>query len=91
MAVSCRECSTSNEDFARHCANCGAALPRVCPSCAAINEVDARFVQGAGHASMMRRCLADAPLRNGCADFSHESFASVSLPPGPRRQASSDR
>jgi class 3 adenylate cyclase/tetratricopeptide (TPR) repeat protein len=43
MAVSCRECSASNEDFARQCATCGAALPRVCPTCAATNEVDARF------------------------------------------------
>ncbi len=43
MAVSCRECSASNEDFARQCATCGAALPRLCPTCAATNEADARF------------------------------------------------
>jgi class 3 adenylate cyclase/tetratricopeptide (TPR) repeat protein len=48
MAVKCRECSASNEDFARSCASCGAALPRVCPTCGAINEVEARFCSTCG-------------------------------------------
>jgi class 3 adenylate cyclase len=48
MAINCRECSASNEDFARQCATCGAALPRVCPTCGAINEVEARFCSTCG-------------------------------------------
>jgi class 3 adenylate cyclase/tetratricopeptide (TPR) repeat protein len=59
MAVKCRECSASNEDFARQCANCGAALPRVCSACGAINDVEARFCSRCGTR------LEDASLGRG--------------------------
>jgi class 3 adenylate cyclase len=61
MAVTCRDCSASNEDFARQCASCGAALPRVCPSCGAINDVEARFCSRCGTR------LDDASLSRGGA------------------------
>src|SRR4051812_30502537 len=48
MAVNCRQCSAYNEDFTRQCANCGAALPQVCPTCGAINDVEARFCSRCG-------------------------------------------
>jgi class 3 adenylate cyclase/tetratricopeptide (TPR) repeat protein len=48
MVTSCRECSASNEDFARECATCGAALPRICPICATTNEADAAFCYRCG-------------------------------------------
>lgn len=61
VAVNCRECSASNEDFARQCANCGAALPRVCPICSAVNDVEARFCSSCGTR------LKDASLGGGRA------------------------
>ena len=61
MAINCRECSASNEDFARQCASCGAALPRMCPSCGALNEVEARFCSSCGTR------LDDASLSRGGA------------------------
>ena len=48
MALTCRTCSTSNEDFARACTTCGSALPRTCPACGAVNGVDASFCSRCG-------------------------------------------
>ena len=50
--VACPKCGTGNDESAKFCDNCGAALPkeRTCTGCGAINDANARFCDSCGKA-----------------------------------------
>jgi class 3 adenylate cyclase/tetratricopeptide (TPR) repeat protein len=47
-AIRCTRCEAENRAGRRFCADCGAALPRACPSCGFVNQIDERFCGGCG-------------------------------------------
>ena len=48
MGISCRHCGAHNAEVRRFCAECGKALPRLCPGCAFVNEPADKFCGGCG-------------------------------------------
>ena len=48
--MTCARCGTANEDGARFCEECGAALSEACPTCGAIVKPGARFCRSCGTA-----------------------------------------
>ncbi len=47
--LACSACGHSNDDLARFCDQCGAALSKTCPSCGERNDGDAKFCDGCGN------------------------------------------
>ncbi len=63
MTIPCAECGHVSRDDARFCAECGAALARMCDSCGATLTPGARFCEACGAAAAGAAVPAAAPAR----------------------------
>ncbi len=61
MAVTCPSCAYDNDDDARFCAGCGAALGSTCASCGTVVPPGGRFCPNCG-AAMLGPGTVDAPV-----------------------------
>ena len=47
--IACPACGHPNDQDAKFCDDCGAAISKSCPACGAVNDGDAKFCDGCGN------------------------------------------